>query len=64
MYLRDPNAFAPVLGSNQYLLLGSSAEDNRRQIGKFSQHDAEVSRDDVGDSSEWFVVRVSITVEI
>ena len=64
MYLRDPNAFAPVLGSNQYLLLGSSTEDNRRQIGKFSQHDAEVSRDDVGDSSEWFVVCVSITVEI
>ena len=42
VYLRDPNAFAPVLGSEQYLLLGSDPEENRRQIAKFSQRDAEV----------------------
>ena len=42
VYLRDPNAFAPVLGSEQYLLLGSDPEQNRRQIAKFSQRDAEV----------------------
>jgi phytoene dehydrogenase-like protein len=41
VYLRDPNAFAPVLGSEQYLLLGSDPEQNRRQIAKFSQRDAE-----------------------
>ena len=43
VYLRDPNAFAPVLGSDQYLLLGSDADENRRQIAKFSQRDAEVA---------------------
>ena len=42
VYLRDPNAFAPMLGTDQYLLLGSNAAENRRQIGKFSQRDAEV----------------------
>lgn len=42
MLLRDPNAFAPILGTDQYLLLGSDAAENRRQISKFSQQDAEV----------------------
>jgi phytoene dehydrogenase-like protein len=41
VYLRNPNAFAPLLDSDQYLLLGTDAEENRRQIAKFSQRDAE-----------------------
>ena len=47
VYLRDPNSFAPVLGTNQYLLLGNDAAKNRREIGKFSQKDAEVSVIDI-----------------
>ena len=47
MYLRDPNSYTPMLhpdpstGQFRSLLLGRNADENRRQIGKFSAKDAE-----------------------
>ncbi len=42
VYLRDPSSFTPVLGSEKSLLLGMSAEENRRQIAQFSEKDSRV----------------------
>lgn len=41
-YVRDPNSFTPIIGSNQSLLLGRDHEENRKEIAKFSVKDAEV----------------------
>lgn len=38
-YMRDPNAFTPLL-DGRYLLLGSNEADNQREISKFSAMDA------------------------
>ena len=38
--LRNPSSFTPF-EDGQYLLLGPDAEENHREIGKFSQRDAE-----------------------
>ena len=46
VYSRDPFSFVPLRnpgcepGSPKYLLLGSDMEENRRQIGQFSEKDA------------------------
>lgn len=40
LYKRNPNAFTPLL-DGRYLLLGSDAEANKREISKFSERDAE-----------------------
>lgn len=42
VYLRDPDSYTPCLKSGRSLLLGRSMEENRRQIAKFSERDAEV----------------------
>ena len=42
VYLRDPNSFTPILGTDKYLLLGNNQDANKREIAKFSRKDAEV----------------------
>lgn len=50
MYLRDPHAFTPMLEEGlrgappRSLTLGSDLAANKREIGKFSQKDAEASK--------------------
>lgn len=62
MLLRDPNAFAPILGTDQYLLLGSDAAENRRQISKFSQQDAEVCAILVHNQPDVLLFHIRITL--
>lgn len=38
---RNPSSFTPTLNQGEYLFLGNDAEMNRREIGKFSQRDAQ-----------------------
>ena len=42
VHLRNPDSYTPCLRSGKSLLLGRDMEENRRQIAKFSSHDAEV----------------------
>lgn len=42
VYLRNPNSFTPLLGTNQSLLLGNNMMENKKQIAQFSVKDAEV----------------------
>ena len=44
VYLRDPSSYTPLHGTKDYLLLSSDAEENRREISKFSKQDAEVCK--------------------
>lgn len=42
IYLRDPNSYTPLINSRDYLLLSSDMTENKKEISKFSQKDAEV----------------------
>ena len=51
VYLRDPNAYTPLLEPTtingkevRSLLLGRDASQNREQIAQFSERDAQVSK--------------------
>ena len=51
VYLRDPNAYTPLLEPTtingkevRSLLLGRDASQNREQIAQFSEHDAQVRK--------------------
>lgn len=56
LYLRNPNSYTPVKGSNDYLLLGSELSSNVREIAKFSKKDAEVSK-------QKQIIAISITTD-
>ena len=42
VHLRNPNSYTPCLDNGRSLLLGNDNEENKKQIAKFSRHDAEV----------------------
>ena len=42
VYLRNPNSFTPLRGTDQSLLLGNDMRENEKQIAQFSVRDAEV----------------------
>lgn len=44
IYLRNPNSFTPLLGTDKYLLLGSDEKENKKEVAKFSSKDAVVCR--------------------
>ncbi len=41
VYRREPSSFTPILGEKASLTLGGDAEENRRQIARFSERDAD-----------------------
>ncbi|XP_064382935.1 pyridine nucleotide-disulfide oxidoreductase domain-containing protein 2-like [Halichondria panicea] len=41
VYLRNPNSFTPLRGTDQSLLLGNDMRENEKQIAQFSVRDAE-----------------------
>lgn len=43
VYLRDPNSFTPLRGTDKSLLLGNNMRENEKQIAQFSVRDAEVN---------------------
>lgn len=40
IFRRQPSSFTPIVDSQQSLTLGTDAEENKKEIAKFSEHDA------------------------